>query len=506
VIGVQVVPVVTVEVDGVALAASDARALAEVRVRQVLSQPTQCELTFADPPGPLAPIVRLQPGVSLRVAVAGQADALFAGQVTAVEQVYGPNRRREVRLRAYDLLHRLRKRQSVRVYQQLTVADLARELAGGVGLDVEAEEDGPLWPTLIQYRQTDLDFLQELAERCGLYLTARDETLHLVTLNGIGEDVPLALGDALLEARVEANGDPAARRVTADAWDPLLASPHVGRAAGPRVGREVAVEVDPGNVGGDGERVLLDVGAPADPVAEAAAQAELDRAVGREVTLWGIAEGNPRLRPGTPVAVSGVDDRFAGRYVLTEVTHVVDERAGFVSEITTTPPLPGPRRRAAVVSLGVVTRVDDPNGLGRVKVSLPTFGDVETDWMGVLCAAAGRAKGLIMLPDVGDHVAVLFAHEDPGQGIVLGGLYGTQGPPDSGVDGGAVRRFVWTTPDGQRIQLDDARRAIRLDDHTGSFVELSPSAVRIHAAVNLQIEAPGQPIVIRGRSIDFESA
>jgi hypothetical protein len=74
------------------------------------------------------------------------------------------------------------------------------------------------------------------------------------------------------------------------------------------------------------------------------------------------------------------------------------------------------------------------------------------------------------------------------------------------VDGGAVRRYIWKTPEGQRIQLDDSRRAIRVDDQTGSFVELSPSAVRIHSAVHLEIEAPGQPIVIRGRSIDFESA
>jgi uncharacterized protein involved in type VI secretion and phage assembly len=192
--------------------------------------------------------------------------------------------------------------------------------------------------------------------------------------------------------------------------------------------------------------------------------------------------------------------------VLSEVSHVIDPRTGFVSEISSAPPEPGVRRRGAIVSLGVVTRVDDPDALGRVKVQLPTFSDVETDWLGVLCAAAGKAKGLIMLPDVGDHVLVLFAHEDPGQGIVLGGLYGAPGPPDSGVEGGTVRRYTMRTPGGQIVRLDDSRQSIRLEDQTGNFVELSPNELRVHAAVKLEIDAPGQPVVVRGKSIDFESA
>jgi phage baseplate assembly protein V len=503
---IRAVPTVVIEADGVAVAPEDLRSLADVRVRQGLSLPALCELTFRDPPGPLTAATRLAPGTSLRVGVPARPEALFVGQVTAVERVYAPDRGRELRVRAYDLLHRLRKQQAVRVYQQVTAADLAGELVANLGLKIQAAEAGPRWQTLIQYRQTDLDFLQEIAERGGLYLTVWDDVLHLTTLEGIGADVPLALGESLLEARVEANGDPACRAVTAEGWDPLLADGHAGRAGSPRVGRSVATEVAPGSVGGSGERVLVDVGAPTDAHAEAIAQAELDRCLAREVTFWGVAEGDPRLRPGARVAVSGIDAALAGRYVVTEVSHAIDGRSGFVSEISTAPPLPTARKRASVVSLGVVTRVDDPDRLGRVKAALPTFGNVETDWMSVLCAAAGTEKGLIMVPDVGDRVLVLLAHEDPSQGVVLGGMYGPAGPPDSGVEGGTVRRYTWKTAAGQRIQLDDARQAIRVEDQGGSYLELAPGTVRLHAAVNLVIEAPGQAVVIRGQSIDFESA
>jgi phage baseplate assembly protein gpV len=151
-----------------------------------------------------------------------------------------------------------------------------------------------------------------------------------------------------------------------------------------------------------------------------------------------------------------------------------------------------------------VTQIDDPARLGRVRVSLPTYGNVETDWMGVLSAGAGVGKGLMTLPDIGDSVLVLFAHEDPGQGVVLGGLYGIQEPPDVGIDGGVVRRYTLLTPGGQRIRLDDGQQTIRLENSGGSYCELSPKKVRVHAAVDLEIEAPGQHVVIRGKNIDFE--
>jgi hypothetical protein len=89
--------------------------------------------------------------------------------------------------------------------------------------------------------------------------------------------------------------------------------------------------------------------------------------------------------------------------------------------------------------------------------------------------------------------------------MVLGGLYGIQGMPDPGVEGTAVRRYTLLTPEGLKIQLDDAKRTIRLSDKKGSFFEIAPNKVRVHAAVDLDLEAPGRAIKIRGKSIDFQT-
>ena len=500
---VQGLPEFQVEVEGAPLEAEALRALESLRVQQRLGTPALCELTLVEPRG-TASTWGLAPGAALRVAVAAQGEPLFTGEITAVEHLYGSAGARRLRVRGYDLLHRLRKRQPVRAHVQVTVEELARELVAEWGLSVEAATPGPLWRHLLQAGQTDWELLVEVAERCGLYPVLEDGVLRLLTLEGQGVPVPLLLGESLLEARVEINGETVCREVATQGWNPLAAETHTAEISDARVGRQVEAEVSPDQVGGTGTRTLVNQRAEGTAHAEALARAELDWRVASEVILTGLSEGNALLRPGTRVEVRGVAPEVAGRYVLCSVTHTVDARHGFLTELSTEPPARRPRPRAAPVLPGVVSRVDDPDNRGRVRVSLPTCGGVETDWMQVLSAGAGAGKGLVMLPDVGDTVLLVVAGEDPGQGLVVGGLYGTSGPADAGVSGGAVRRFILSTPGGHRLRLDDEARTLRLEDSTGSFLEMGPERVRLQARVPLEIEAPGKPVVVGGSAIDFQ--
>lgn len=520
---VSTLPGLSVELDGAPLASDDAQALGQVRVQQRLSLPTLCELTFFDPHGALAKAARPLPGMSLRLGIEGAPVTLFSGEITAAEYSYGPSGGRQVRVRGYDLLHRLRKRQPVRAHVELTLEELARELVEDTGLKVQAVEPGPLWHKLVQWRQSDLELLGEVAERCGLYFTARDETLHIISLEGLGQPVPLALGSSLREVRVDVNTDPACRSVETLGWDPWRAEQHRGDAKKPRVGRRVDIDALPSHVGASGERTLADETVQSDDQATALAQSELDRRVAGEVTLWGVAEGDPRLQPGALIQVEGVAPALAGRHVLTSVRHTLDRHTGFLSEIDTAPPPALRRAKGTLSTVGVVTDVEDPESLGRIRVSLPNYGDIESDWLEVLSPGAGKDKGLVTLPDRDDRVLVLLSDRDPAQGIVLGGLYGVQGPPDAGVEGSAVRRYTFVTPGGQRLRLDDEEQTVRLENSggsylqatpgrariansDGSYVELTRSRLRIHANADLEIEAPGKSVTIRGASIDFERA
>ena len=499
---IAALPQVLVEVDGSTLDDDVMRQLALVRVRQRLAAPAQCELTFHGQVDTALPTA----GSLLRVAVSGRDAPLFAGQVTAVEHVFGPDRDYGLVVRAYDPLHRLRKRQRARALVQTTVEEIANDLAGDLGLSLDAAESGPVWQNVVQHRETDLELLVVLAARCGLYPVVHDDVLHLVTLEGIGNATALVVGEELLEARVELNGDRSARSVSAVGWDPLSAQSHEATAGSARSGRRVDAEVAPGDVGGTGEVALFGEYASDVAHANALAQAELDARTAAEVTFWGVAEGDPLLRAGTPVDVSGLRDELDGSYVLTEVTHTIDAERGYLTELSSAPPDIRPRLAAATAAVAEVTSVDDPDGRGRVRVKFPAYGDVESDWLGAATPGAGSDRGIVALSDVGDHVLVVFPHEDPATGIVVGGLYGTGGPPDPGVAGAAVQRFTLRTSGGQHVALDDEHKKLRLEDVTGSSIELAPGGVKLHSAVNLTIEAPGRAIVIRAKSVDFQQA
>lgn len=482
-------PKVILLVNGVALDSQTLAGLSGVNVAQRLSLPTQCELTFTLPAKNQvdALTARLPTGTAIQIRVGVQPQPLFTGEISAHEYVYGPTGERTLYVRAYDLLYRLRQRQPVRVHVDITPAGLAQELVAELGLRVEAVHPGPLWHHLIQHDRSDLQLLSDIAADAGLYLTVRENILHLLTLAGTGDPIPLELGRGLQEATVNLQPAAAPRGVAVAGWNPLEVEAHRADAGGGDSHHQVG-------------RTLAD-----NRHAELRAQAELDRQTAASTSLWGIAAGDTRLCPGTPIRVTGLDAAANGRYVLTGVTHNLGTWEGYVAELFTEPPAPpaAPVLRESA-TFGVVTQVSDPRQVGRVRVRLPAFADVETDWMQVLLLGAGEGKGLMIVPAVGDRVLVLLPRGDAGEGIVLGGLVGLTGAADSGVEGNLVRRFTLQTPGGQRVRLDDAGNILRLENSSGSYVELSPSHVRLYAAQDLTVEAPGKQIVIRGNTIDFE--
>jgi phage protein D/phage baseplate assembly protein gpV len=496
-----------VELSGAPLDEAEAARLSAVTVRQRLSMPAQLELLFQGADADLAGNAAVLVGLS--AAVRGDPDraTLFQGDVTAVEFGYGPDGGLDIRVRAYDALHRLRKRQSVRGFTGLDAGDLARQLAGAIGLSVVARDSGNRRAQLVQWRQSDLGLLTEATAAAGLYFVATPDSLELFSLSGgNGASVDLRLGDELFEAGFEINGDDAVDSVEAVGWDPTTGRRFKESAASARSKRTAGARVPISDLGGEPKRTLANlVARDADDV-RATAQGGLDRAVASQVVLRGVAAGHAGIRPGATVSVDRVAPAFAGDYQVTEATHAIDAERGYLTSFSTAPPamLDGPA--GAVVAPGIVERVDDPKGQGRVAVSLPTLPSVETEWMRVLLPAVGEKAGLVALPNKGDEVLVLFPGGDPAAGIVLGGLFAGGEGPDFGVVDGKVKRYSWRTRQGQRIELDEAKRRIRLVIPNGSAITLGHGQVSIHSATDLEIAAPGKRIVIKASAVDFQRA
>ncbi|MBK7180018.1 MAG: hypothetical protein IPH82_23020 [Chloroflexi bacterium] len=498
---------VEVAVDGRLFNAGLLSGLGEVRVQQRLSLPDQAELSFFDSVGSLEAIEEFAPGMSLQITSYHRdaAARLFVGEITAVEHIYHANGSYEIQVRGYDKLHQMRNNQSLRVFENATIVGVAEKVAKPYNIKVKGGATHLRWPQVFQHHQSDLELLVEMAARDGLYVTLRGGELHLMPHTGIGEAVKLNLRQDLLEARLEQNSDLSRQRVTASGWDTQFAKAQASGNAKPSDLQSPARSRESSAAHWLNESLVDRDQAEA----LAAADMQFRRSVAR--TLWGVAVGNPLLRPGTPVELVGASGASAQRYVLASVIHRMSNQMDYITEIDSRLPDPRPRPRGAAITVGIVTTAQDPKENGRVRVHLPAYGGVESGWLPVLTVGAGQQKGLVMLPAPNDTVLVLLAYEDPAQGIVLGGLYGTINTPDSGVNAqGQVHRYTWTTPQGQRIQLDNDDNSVRLENSgalmgPGSLIDIKDGEITIKNQAGSYIKLDGDQIIIAGKAIDFQS-
>ena len=148
--------------------------------------------------------------------------------------------------------------------------------------------------------------------------------------------------------------------------------------------------------------------------------------------------------------------------------------------------------------------------MGRVRVKFPALGDtVESAWARVASPGAGKDRGMMFLPDVGDEVVVAFEHGDTRRPVVLGALYNAKDsrPARCSATSRAAAPSSVHTPQGRRVQ---AREAVRHRRQGPRWRSRSRAATRARAtssiktADSFEIDAKQTLNVKAGSTITFE--
>jgi uncharacterized protein involved in type VI secretion and phage assembly len=182
-----------------------------------------------------------------------------------------------------------------------------------------------------------------------------------------------------------------------------------------------------------------------------------------------------------------------------------------------------PRPVFAGVYPAIVRDVQDPDGLGRVKVELPTLGTGAANavaWARLATMMAGRDRGTWFIPEVDDEVLVAFEAGNPSRPYVIGALWNGQDQPPETMDAQNNIRSI-TSRSGHRIVLDDtsAFEKVRITTQGGHRLVLSDTMngeitlehsngvklkmdivgnIELSANVKVTINAPGQLSVSAG--------
>jgi uncharacterized protein involved in type VI secretion and phage assembly len=169
------------------------------------------------------------------------------------------------------------------------------------------------------------------------------------------------------------------------------------------------------------------------------------------------------------------------------------------------------------VAIAVVTQNQDEDGLCRVKVSYP-WHDKPRDsyWARLATPMAGKDRGLVVIPEVGDEVLVAFEREDLRFPYVLGGLWnGKEGPPFTNSDGKNDKRLLKSRKKHQLLFDDGARGVVELahekgrkivfDDDGFTVEDEKGNRVKVDSTSgDMTIEAKGQ-LKLKARSISLEA-
>jgi phage protein D len=259
---------------------------------------------------------------------------IFRGTITGLEGVFSASGAPDLVVLAEDALQRARMARRTAVHDRATISGLANELAQRIGLTARVSGLTDDLGTQVQMNESDLAFLRRLCADRDADLQVVENELHVSPRADVRRGtVELALHGQMISARVLADLSQQVTKVTAAGWDPIQGDrinvASTGAHPGPGRGRKGA-DVLPEALGARSEHVR-EIAVLTEAEAQALADAVYDRRARRFVVVDATAQGNPAIRVGTHVTLTGMGPRFDNTYYVVRATHRYDTVSGYLT-------------------------------------------------------------------------------------------------------------------------------------------------------------------------------
>jgi phage protein D len=541
-----------VDINDAPLNREAAALLLSAYVDSSLRLPDSFMLRFRDPARTVLEQSRVKVGdkvtVSVVIADAPAPEKLICAEVTSLEADWDSTGSFTV-IRGYDPTHRLFRGRHTRSFAQTTASDAVMEVARNAGLKPgQIEPTRTVFDNLSQCAQSDWEFLTTMANREGFEIRVHDDMLDFSKRNpakdapeGINNTNPLVLrlGSDLLRFRAVVTAAEQVSDVEVRGWDIAQKTKIVSTASAGTKSVELPT-MTPAKMAdafGNPRYVASGVAYRTQSEADSAAAAIAEEIGSSFAEIDAVARGNPKLRADVSVSIENAGAPFDGKYTITSARHRYDISSG---GYTTAFSVTGRQERSlygltagsqrglsgAGIVIGQVTDVHDPEKRGRVKLTFPWLSDdYVSDWSRTVQPGAGKDRGAMVIPEVGDEVLVAFEQQDPQRPYVLGGLFNgvdtpeTRGPElvDSG--SGAINRRSWVSRLGHRIDLldnkgrsdgvsaetSDGKLRIALDAAGTKVSVHSDGTVVVDGQRGVVIDAASSDLQLKGRQIDISA-
>jgi phage protein D len=261
---------------------------------------------------------------------------VFRGQITAIESIRRRGSPPELRVFAEDALQAARMARRSKLYVDKSPADVVRAVASELGLQPTITALTSPTATWAQIDETDLAFLRRLLARFDADAQIVGTDLHVSPRGEVQrQSISLNAEEDLRAVSVFADLADQVTAVTVRGWDAVQgkavkATASSGTNMGPGRGRDGATVLRdaigerPENLGHSAVRTREE--------AQALAEAAYDRRARAFLRAVGTTEGNPNLRVGVKLALSGIGQRYDNDYYVIETRHLYDLDEGYRTE------------------------------------------------------------------------------------------------------------------------------------------------------------------------------
>lgn len=165
------------------------------------------------------------------------------------------------------------------------------------------------------------------------------------------------------------------------------------------------------------------------------------------------------------------------------------------------------------IVIGLVTDLEDPQNLGRIRVKFPYLGDQLSDWARLVTPMAGKDRGMFFRPEVDDEVLVAFELGDVRRPYVLGSLWSTQDtpPPDDGQAKQNNWRFI-KSRNGHIVKLDDTKgkekiEIIGSDGKRQIVLDIAAEKIQVTCDTgDIEVSAGAGTVKVEAKSITLKAS
>lgn len=527
---------IAVKVGGADLTAQEINLLYLAEVESTLDLPSMFTLRFYDDDFLLMDSIKFKLGAAVQISMGftDPPNLIFTGEVTALEPEFSADSVAQFVVRGYDKRHRLLKAHT-QTFLNVTDSDIVKKLAGAAGLATQTiTSTTVVREHVFQDNQTDLAFMQMLAQRNGFELTMSADGKLSFRKPLTADPVELKWRETLRSFHPRMSLIDQVGSVEVRSWDrqqkKAIVATSTPDSAVPAIGGS-SLASEKGAVYPSSKYVETRV-----PVETQKDGDNLAAALATQIGVSfaeaeGVAFGNTALLPGTRVKIGNIGTRFGGTYSLSSTRHLYSSAEGYDTHFTIEGTQPqqiadlvaGNTPRSSTwlgVVPAIVTDTADPKKINRVKVKFPTLTETHTStWAPVIAPGAGNNRGIQWLPEVNDEVLVAFESGDINHPYVMGGIWnGKDAPPETAaVAAGQTNIRILKSRLGHIFKMVDAaaskgieiidssgKNKIMIDTVTNKITITSQADIEVTATKNITLDAKAN-VTIKGMSVSVEA-